>query len=149
MIKLTKKREKIVEVSRSWLDTPYHHKARVKGLGVDCAQLCAGIALEMEFITEEEIDAVEDYDAEFHVHNDEERLHHIIEGFGCTEVIIGKRQAGDIVTFNIGRSCGHLGILTTENSFVHALLDQKVIEVNLQARWSRQLRKVYRFPGVR
>jgi len=32
-------REEVVREARSWLDTPYHHAARTKGVGVDCAYL--------------------------------------------------------------------------------------------------------------
>jgi hypothetical protein len=35
-------RAAVVQEALTWLGTPYHHHARVKGVGVDCAQqLCA------------------------------------------------------------------------------------------------------------
>ena len=30
--------------ARSWLDTPYHHQGRLKGVGVDCIGLIIGVA---------------------------------------------------------------------------------------------------------
>ena len=39
----TQQRTALVDAARSWLNTPYHHKARVKGAGVDCAQLLIGV----------------------------------------------------------------------------------------------------------
>ncbi|MDO6044547.1 hypothetical protein Q4P48_08410 [Neisseria gonorrhoeae] len=36
-------RARIVEEARSWLGTPYHHHAMVKGAGVDCAMLLVAV----------------------------------------------------------------------------------------------------------
>lgn len=40
-------REQIVSEARSWLQTPYEHMGRAKGIGVDCSQhiIAVGIAL--------------------------------------------------------------------------------------------------------
>jgi cell wall-associated NlpC family hydrolase len=35
---------KVVAEARGWRDTPYHHQARSRGLGVDCAGLVIGVA---------------------------------------------------------------------------------------------------------
>ncbi len=37
------RRADIVQEARGWLGTPYHHQARVKGVGVDCGGLVIGI----------------------------------------------------------------------------------------------------------
>ena len=34
---------KIVAQARSWLGTPYHHQARLKGVGCDCLGLLRGL----------------------------------------------------------------------------------------------------------
>ena len=36
-------RQRIVEEARSWLGTPYHHQAMVKGAGVDCAMILVAV----------------------------------------------------------------------------------------------------------
>lgn len=35
----TKARERILDEARTWVGTPFHHKARIKGVGVDCGGL--------------------------------------------------------------------------------------------------------------
>jgi NlpC/P60 family putative phage cell wall peptidase len=40
-------REAIVAAARSWLGTPYHHQASVKGVGSDCLGLIRGIWREL------------------------------------------------------------------------------------------------------
>lgn len=42
----------IVNQARTWVDTPYHHQARVKGHGVDCAQLIIGVGQELNLVPE-------------------------------------------------------------------------------------------------
>ena len=37
-------RLRIILEAMDWVGTPYHHQARVKKVGVDCAQLVAGVA---------------------------------------------------------------------------------------------------------
>ena len=36
-------RAAVVAEAIAWLGTPYHHRARIKGVGVDCAQLALGV----------------------------------------------------------------------------------------------------------
>ena len=33
----------VVRIAQEWAGTPYHHRARIKGVGVDCGQLVAGV----------------------------------------------------------------------------------------------------------
>jgi NlpC/P60 family putative phage cell wall peptidase len=40
-------REAIVKAARSWLGTPYHHQASLKGAGADCLGLIRGIWREL------------------------------------------------------------------------------------------------------
>ena len=39
-------KKQIIQTARQWLDTPYHHQARVKGVGVDCIGLVIGVCWE-------------------------------------------------------------------------------------------------------
>ncbi len=40
-------REDVVRVARTWLRTPFHHQARVRGHGVDCGNLVAEVGAEL------------------------------------------------------------------------------------------------------
>ena len=37
---------RVVAEARRWIDTPYHHQARLRGVGCDCAGLIIGVGLE-------------------------------------------------------------------------------------------------------
>jgi cell wall-associated NlpC family hydrolase len=43
-------RSEVVAAARGWIDTPFHHQARLKGVGVDCAGLVIGIARELGLV---------------------------------------------------------------------------------------------------
>jgi NlpC/P60 family putative phage cell wall peptidase len=133
----------ITSIALSWLGTPYHHHARVKGVGVDCAQLCAGVATELGVL--DPSIQIENYSTEWHLHNKEEKLLEMLERFGCTEV--QDLEPGRILCFKFGRVCSHLGIYLGDSQFIHARLDvQKVVINTLSGEWLSRHVKTYSFP---
>ena len=140
-------RLRIVLEAHEWVGTPYHHQARVKGVGVDCAQLVAGVA-ENVFPRLKPINN-QVYSVEWHLHNKEEKMCQIIESFKCTEKPIDQRFPGDIITFKFGRVQSHMGILIEDNQFIHARMDIKKVVINqLSGEWLERLGKAYNFPGL-
>lgn len=108
----------VVAEARTWIGTPYHTHQRLKGVGVDCAQFVAGVA-EGVGIREKVVTPM-DYSNEWNIHNREEVMLHLIEDLGCYR--IENPVAGDIVCFQIGRAHGHMGILSSKDTFIHAFL---------------------------
>lgn len=133
--------DKIVKIAESWLNTPYQHQARLKGVGVDCAQFIAGVADEL---FEKRINTPI-YSQEWFLHNREELLCDILENFGFKRV--DKMLLGDVLTFKYGRVNSHLGILVSEEEIIHARIDVgKVVKNNLTGDLLERLDRVYRFP---
>ena len=52
MITLDRRREAVIREAKSWIGTPFHHAARIKGAGVDCLMLLAEIYERVEFTPE-------------------------------------------------------------------------------------------------
>jgi len=139
----------IVKSVVTWVNTPYHHHARVKGIGVDCAQLIVAAALENGIITPDEAQNIPNYPTQWHLHNREEKLLEALESFGCVEIPKEQTQPGDIICFQFGRTTSHLGIKLNENDFIHARYDiGKVVINTLQNEWYDKWTKTYAFPGV-
>jgi NlpC/P60 family putative phage cell wall peptidase len=133
----------IVDIAHYWIDTPYHHQAKLKGVGVDCAMLIAGIAEEF-FDTTINTPV---YSPEWHLHNKQEMMLEILDSFNCVPKELYKREPGDIITFRFGRVQSHLGILVENNEFIHARLDiGKVVKNQLSGEWTRRLGFCYKFP---
>jgi NlpC/P60 family putative phage cell wall peptidase len=142
----------LVAEAYTWLGTPYHHQQRLKGVGVDCAQLIAGIA-EGAGLMENVITPM-DYSAEWNYHNAEEKMLGYIEALGCTRT--EHPEPGDIVAFKIGLAHGHLGILVSPNEFIHAYLEAsekgsesgKVSKMYLNGAWARRASLYYSYPNT-
>lgn len=145
----------IVKAAHGWLGTPYHHQARVKGVGVDCAQLVAGIAGELGIIKVGSPIPF-DYSPEWHIHNREELLVKNLESFGCTLKPIEETQPGDILCFQFGRAIGHLGIMVDGGNFIHARIDAGLVVLNSLSTdsvkkvgyWVDRHKLTYAFPGA-
>lgn len=147
---LGKKRQAICDEARTWIDTPFQHQAMVKHSGVDCAMLCAGVALNTGLITEEHLVGVPNYPREWHLHKDFPMLNMIMEWFGCQEKTSMKPYPGDILVFKFGKVPSHLGIMLDDNTMIHAYSGSvnKVVINSIAAQWTDRLVQVYKFPGV-
>lgn len=133
----------IIEEAKSWVGTPYHHQARIKSIGVDCANLIAGIAENVGYPTV----TLEAYSNQWHLHNDEEKMINILTSYGCTQT--EKLVPGAIITFQFGKVSGHIGIMVSETTFVHAdVRVGKVTEVTLGGDWLKRLSGIYLFPEI-
>lgn len=107
-------RATVIEEAKSWIGTPFHHAARVKGAGVDCLMLLAevyeraGVAghIEPPF-----------YVPDWHLHRDAERY---MEGLLRYAGPIDTPNAGDIALFRFGRTFSHGAILVEWPRLIHA-----------------------------
>jgi cell wall-associated NlpC family hydrolase len=109
-------RAKIVAEARSWLATPYHHCADVKGVGVDCGMLIVRVFVDAGLCPPFD---PRPYSPQWHLHRSEEIYLGFI-GDHCAEVI--EPQQGDVVVFKYGRCYSHGGIVTQSSplTLVHA-----------------------------
>lgn len=130
-------RDLVISAARSWLNTPYHHMAKVKGAGVDCGQLVIA--------SFEEAGLIEAFDpgyytCDWHLHRDED---HYIEAMerhlvrlDDSEASINERVAqnyatpspGDVLAFKVGRTFSHGGIITRWPFFIHSSLPAGIVE---------------------
>ena len=115
-------RRRVVAEARSWLGTPYHHNQRVKGAGVDCANLPAAVYAAAGVIPEI---AAEDYSPQWHLHRDQERylgrvLDHAVE-------FAGPPGPGDFVLWKVGRCYAHGAIVIEWPVIIHAAAGAKAV----------------------
>ena len=107
-------RQKIVNEAYSWIGTPYHHRARVKGGGVDCAQLLAAVYGDCGLIADT-VD--ENYPMDWHLHRDEERYLKRVKRHAHK---VTEPLPGDIALFKFGRVISHGAIITEWPFIIHA-----------------------------
>jgi cell wall-associated NlpC family hydrolase len=125
-------RAAVVAEALTWINTPYHHHARVKGVGVDCAQLLCAVYEACGLVPH--IDPG-NYAHDWHLHRGEEVFIGWLEKVGAREVRAPVRPApGDVALFKYGRAYSHGGIVVEsrgELTVVHAYLMRGVIRSRL------------------
>jgi cell wall-associated NlpC family hydrolase len=100
-------RARIVAVAQSWIGTPYRHRGRIRGAGVDCAMLAAEVYREAGAIPDFPI---EDYPPDWHLHRDTERyLAYVLDH--AREISVDQAAPGDLALFKVGRAFAHGGIV--------------------------------------
>ena len=117
----------MVAAARSWLGTPYHHAADVKGAGVDCAMILVRVYVDLGLV--EPFDP-RPYPADWMMHRDEERYLGFLLA-RSREAPRAEAKPGDVVLFRFGRCFSHGGIVTATDplTIVHAFAPaRRVVE---------------------
>jgi cell wall-associated NlpC family hydrolase len=115
--------EKAVAEAKTWLNTPYHHMGKIKGVGVDCGQFLIAVFENIGYLQKGEIQPGY-YPPDWHLHRDEERYLGWVKS-RCREV--PEAQPGDIAIFRFGRCVSHGGIVLLWPQIIHAYLDYGVL----------------------
>jgi NlpC/P60 family putative phage cell wall peptidase len=136
---------KIVASARSWVGTPYHDQASVKGAGVDCLGLARGIWRE---VVGAEPATVPAYSRDW---GETQPTEILAAGAGQWLIPIPVAEAGpgSVVLFRMmrGAIAKHVGILTGDGTFVHAFEGVGVVEEGLSQTWRRRIAFAFEFPA--
>jgi len=137
-------RQAIVDKAREYLDTPFHHLGRQKGVGIDCIGLAICVAQELGLSWDEE-----HYDRHPKPGLLLRRLRETLQ-----EKPLNERLPGDLVVFWIRHTSDdcHCGIVT-DRGFVHTYYDpnrvnSRVTEVELVSFWEERLLACFKYPEV-
>lgn len=136
----------IIAAARSWLGTPYHDQASVKGAGVDCLGLARGIWRE---VVGPEPLSVPPYSRDWGEVMPSEVLAEGAAGW-LKPIPLSEAGLGSVVLFRMMPSAiaKHVGILTSEANFIHAFQGIGVIEEEMTRAWRRRLAFAFDFPGA-
>lgn len=152
--------DKLISAARSWLGTPYHHRARVKGIGADCGQLVIAAHVEAGFVADFDTGF---YTTDWHLHRFEDRYIEFVERhlrrFDNDELSIDARlienpayeaPSASVVVFRVGRTFSHGGIVTRWPFFVHAYQPSAIVEEVslLNTPMARRPMRVYLIEGL-
>ena len=111
-------RAAIVAEALSWEMTPYHAHARIKGVGVDCAQLPIAIFAAIGAVPK---DYSPTYSQEWMNHRDEELYLDEIRRF-AREIPESELKPGDLIIWKFGRTFSHSAVLIEAPIVIHAVL---------------------------
>lgn len=138
------KRDAVIAAAHSWIKTPYHSRAHVKGHGVDCGWLLIEVYAEAGVI--EPFDPGE-YAPNWHLHRSAEMyLDHILT-HGAEEIERDALQPGDIIVVKFGRTYSHGAIYIGDGNIIHAYVGRPVDVAELNEFIDRP-KKYYRVKGI-
>ena len=124
------KRAQVVEEALSWIGTPYHHAASVKGAGADCGTLLIEVYSRCDVI---EKFKPRKYSRQFHLHRDEEWYKRYVESWATP---VDTPQMGDICLFKVGRLFSHGAVVIDWPHVVHAMAREEfVIKDDVSKGW--------------
>lgn len=122
-------RAAVVAEALSWLGTPWRHAARLKGVGVDCANLVIGVYAGAGLIAAFDPPP---YPRDWHIHKSEEWFLRMLPGFPAVPIAAAAAGPGDLILFRIGRVYSHAAIVERWPIGVHAAVNEgQVIRCNL------------------
>lgn len=134
----------IVATARTWINTRFHHQARVKGVGCDCAGLVIGVCKEL---------GLSEFDkTDYTRHPDGVMLQQVCDD-NMSRIRFEDAKPGDVLLFRFEVLPQHLAII---GDYVHGGLSiihayapsRKVIETRLDSVWIERIVSAYRLPGV-
>lgn len=110
-------RARIISVARSWEGTPFHDDAKLKSIGVDCAQFVASVYVEAGIVQPFEVPR---YQSQWFLHRSDELLMEFVLRF-AREIQENEIGMGDLVLYKIGRAYAHAAIIIDwPNEIIHA-----------------------------
>jgi len=116
-------RAAVLAEARSWIGTPYHNCADIKGVGVDCGMLLVRVFVDLKLCTPFD---PRPYPVDWHLHRSEERYLGFIfdRSAEATEPL-----PGDVMVFRYGRCYSHGGIVTAAAPLriVHAYYQARTV----------------------
>jgi cell wall-associated NlpC family hydrolase len=134
-------RNRIIEEARSWISTPYHDHASVKGRngGVDCAQLIRCVFVNAGVVPDFTIPY---YSPQQFLHTDREDYMRTVLTF-AREIPEREALPGDVVLYKLGKAFGHGAIIILPGwpAIIHAsaparmVLEGDGLQENLGVPW--------------
>ena len=137
--------EAVIAAARSWLGTPYHDQASLRGVGCDCLGLARGVWRD---VVGAEPQAIPPYSRDWGETGVREVLA-IGARAMMIEIPLSEIGTGALVLFRMAPRAiaKHVGILTAPDRFIHAYDRLGVIEEALTTAWSRRIAFAFRFPA--
>lgn len=114
-------RQKIIDEAMTWERTPWHHHARVKGVGVDCAQYLIAVFSAVGLIEEFDPGA---YPPDWMLHRSDEKF---LEWLGKYGHPVTTPEPGDVAIWRFGRTFSHAAIVTEWPKVIHAFRPHRAV----------------------
>jgi NlpC/P60 family putative phage cell wall peptidase len=139
-------RMRVVDITRTWIGTPYHHQASLRGVGTDCFGLVRGVWREL-YDLDADPETMPPYSWDWAEARDDETMLAAAKRH-MTEVPVGDGQAGDVALFRFKEAYNakHSVILVGGGKMIHASTGTATCEVHISDWWKRRMAGMFSFP---
>lgn len=107
-------RAALVAEAHTWIGTPYHHAARIKGVGVDCGQILIGVYAGAGLV---EAFDTGPYAREWHFHHKAELYLAWLQKYMRQ---VDAPKPGDVAMFRFGHTVSHGAIVVEWPRVIHS-----------------------------
>lgn len=138
--------EYIVALARSWIGTPYHNMAAVKGRGSDCLGLVRGVYAEAYG----SLVSTPSYKSRPPRRTSgQETMLEAARSY-LVEIPVDTRGPAVVLVFRTHPKlvAWHCGIMTNKTDMVHSHSGRAVYEVTLGERWEPKAVAAFKFPNI-
>lgn len=125
--------------ARTWLNTPFHHQGRVKGVGADCIGIFTGTLKALDLLQYDNTNYTRDPDSD--------KLVRLCDRY-LIEIPVSDATIGCILMMSWRKGPQHLALLT-DVGILHAhIRAKKVVEHVYDETWQKRTVKAYKVPGI-
>ena len=137
-------RARVVALARTWLGTPYHHQASLRGAGCDCLGLLRGVYAAL-YGAEPEVPPP--YTPSWAEDCRQESLRDAAARH-LVPLAPSAAEPGDVLLFRWRDRlpAKHCAILVVPSHMIHAYDGHAVVETWIPPAWSRRIAYAFRFP---
>jgi len=137
--------EMVIATARSWLGTPYHDQASLRGVGCDCLGLVRGVWRDLYG---PEPMPIPPYSRDWGEAGGREPLADAARRL-MLEMQVTNIVPGALILFRMrtGAVAKHCGILSSSDRFIHAYERSGVVEAPLDVAWRRRIAFAFLFPN--
>lgn len=136
------KTENIVRIAQSWVGTPYHHQASLKGVGCDCVGLVRGVYRELYGVEPPELI---NYSSDWGDANGNESM-----VIAANKYLVPTTEPGPgsviLLRWAKHRVAKHCMILSFNGKAIHAYQRSPVTEIKLSGWWWDRVVYAFNFP---
>lgn len=133
-------KQQIIDEARTWLDTPFAHQGRAKGVGADCA--CTAAIGPAQALGLSEFDTT-DYSRL----PDPSKMRAYLDAH-MDRIPVNEAGPGDIYWMAFNGNPQHLALITDKGILHSYAQAKKCVEHSLDDTWRKRVRAAYRFRGV-
>ncbi len=116
-------RKQVITTAKTWLGTPYHHRAAVRGAGADCAMFPLAVFQSCGILPTDYRPPA--YSVQWHLHHSEELYLKELARFAIE--VPAPPQRADLAIFRFGRTFSHGAIVLDWPLIIHSCIPHGVV----------------------